>query len=90
MTAKPRTDLKKLCAVFLFYVNELMPMHHELVSPLILASLHELNGNQCAVRHNSYRRQFTKAQLSIQAGRKVAFIHVFSVKDNTHYDILFL
>ncbi len=64
-----------------FFMNELMLTHHELASPRFLmellcnSPLHELNCNQCAVRHNSCRRQFTKARLPIHAGRKVA-IHL--------------
>ena len=65
-------------------MDELMLTHHELASSRFLASLHELNCNQCAVRHNSCRKQFTEARLSIHAGRKVAIHRVFSVKDNTH------
>ena len=58
----------------MFSVNELMLTHHELASPRFLTSLHELNCNQYAVRHNSYRRQFTKARLSIHASAGLQFI----------------
>jgi len=53
-------------------MNELMFTHHELAPPRILASLHELNCNQRAIRHNSCRRQFTKAQLSVYMHRRIA------------------
>ena len=71
-----------ILALFVF-IDELMLTHHELASPWFLASLHELNCNQCADRHNSCRRQFMKAQLSIHATARLQFTRVFSVKDNT-------
>ena len=45
--------------------------------------LHESNCNQCALGHNSCRRQFTKAKAFNSSNRKVAIHCVFSVKDNT-------
>ena len=82
LSPNPYTDKKSkskrisflLFLLCLFFMNELMLTHHELALPWILASLHELNCNQCAVRHNSCRRQFTKARLSIHATARLQFI----------------
>ena len=69
--------ITRILALFVF-IDELMLTHHELASPWFLALLHELNCNQCAVRHNSCRRQFMKARLSIHATARLQFIAWYS------------
>ena len=64
--ARVKGEIPSILALFVF-IDELTLTHHELALPWFLASLHELNCNQRAVRHNSCHRQFTKAQLSIHA-----------------------
>ena len=40
----------------------------------VIRRSHELNCNQCAARHNSCRRQFTKARLSIHSTARLQVI----------------
>ena len=83
-TERARVQGKNPYILALFFINELMLSHHELALPWFLALLHELNCNQCAVRHSSCRRQFTKAKLSIHAIVRLQFIAWYSVKSITH------